>query len=135
MLARGGHSQTDVATLVGCSKRDVSECARFLRESGMGVDELEAMSEAEAASVFAAPPRQRDASHLQIDAAALVERKTRNPRLPLKLMWAEHCEAASAAEKLPYSYSQFCEIFSEEAKRSGASAHFVHEPGQKAYID
>ena len=50
-------------------------------------------------------------------------------------MWAEHCEAASAAGKVPYSYSQFCEIFSEEAKRSGASAHFVHEPGQKAYVD
>ena len=106
MLARGGHSQADVAAIVGCSKRDVSECARFLRESGMGVDELEAMSEADAAAIFAAPPRRRDESHLQVDAPALVERKSRSPRLPLKLMWAEHCEAASAAGKVPYSYSE-----------------------------
>lgn len=64
-----------------------------------------------------------------------MERKSRNPRLPLKLMWAEHCEAAASAGKLPYSYSRFCEILSREAERSGAVAHFVHEPGQKAYVD
>lgn len=135
MLARGGHSQADVAAIVGCSKRDVSECARWLREHPAGAEELEAMSESDAAAIFAAPPRQRDGSHLQVDARALVERKSRNPRLPLKLMWAEHCEAAAAAGKLPYSYSQFCEIFSEEAGRSGVSARFSHVPGQKAYID
>ena len=31
MLVRGGHSQAEVAAMVGCSKRDVSECTRFLR--------------------------------------------------------------------------------------------------------
>lgn len=135
MLARGGHSQADVAAVVGCSKRDVSECARWLRETGATLDQVKAMSEAEAAAPFAAKPRGRDDGHLRVDAKALVERKSKNPRLPIKLMWAEHCEAAAAAGKLPYSYSQFCEIFSEEAGRSGASARFVHEPGQKAYID
>ncbi len=135
MLADGGHSQADVAAIVGCSKRDVSECAKFLRSSGMSIEAIEAMSVEEAAELFAAPPRQRDESHMRIDAPALVERKSKNPRLPLKLMWAEHCEAAAAAGKLPYSYSQFCEIFSEEAGRTGASARFVHEPGQKAYTD
>lgn len=42
MLARVEHSQTDVAAIVSCSKRDVNECAKFLRESGVVVDELEA---------------------------------------------------------------------------------------------
>lgn len=135
MLARGGHSQAEVAAIAGCSKRDVSECARWLRESGTTLEQVEAMSEAEAAAPFAAAPRGRDDGHLQVDAKALVERKSRNPRLPIKLMWAEHSEAAAAAGKLPYSYSQFCEILSEEAGRSGASARFVHEPGQKACVD
>ena len=44
-------------------------------------------------------------------------------------MWAEHCEAAAAAGRLPYSYSQFCEIFSEEAGKAGVSASFTHVPG------
>ena len=135
MLARGGHSQAEVVAIVGCSKRDVSECARWLREHPAGVGELEAMSESDAASLFAAPPRQRGGPHIQVDAPALVERKSRNPRLPLKLMWAEHCEAAAAAGRLPYSYSQFCEIFSEEAGKAGVSASFTHVPGQKAYVD
>lgn len=135
MLAQGGHSQSEVAAIVGCSKRDVSECARYLRSNTLSLEAIEAMSEAEAAALFAAGPRHKDEPHLQVDAAALVERKKKNPRLPLKLMWAEHSEAASAAGKLPYSYSQFCEIFSQEARKSGVSARFVHEPGQKAYID
>lgn len=132
MLARGGHGQADVAAIVGCGKRDVSECARFLREGGIGAEGLGAMSEADAASIFAAPPRGRDGSRPQVDAPALVEGRSGNPRPPPKLMWAERCEAASAAKRLPYSHSRFCEVFSEEAKGSGASAHLVHEPGQRA---
>ena len=108
MLARGGHSQADAAAIVGCSKGDVSERARLLRESGIGAEELEAMSGADAASIFAAPPRGRDGPRLQVDAPAPVERKPGNPRLPLRPMWAGRCEAASAAERLPYPYSQLC---------------------------
>ena len=88
MLAQGGHSQSEVAAIVGCSKRDVSECARYLRSNTLSLEAIEAMSEAEAAALFAAEPRHKDEPHLQVDAAALVERKTKNPRLPLKLMWA-----------------------------------------------
>lgn len=135
MLARGGHSQDEVAAAAGCSKRDASRCARHLRETGLTEAQIEAMGEAEIAKAFVGKPRQPDQGHLQIDAGSIIARKARNPRLPLKLMWAEHCEAAAAAGKLPYSYSQFCEILSREAQRSGAAVHLIHEPGQKAFID
>lgn len=134
VLARGGHGQADVAAMVGCGKGDVSECARLLRGSGIGAGELEAMSEADAASMFAAPPRGRDGSRLQVDAPALVERRSGNPRLPLRPMRAGHREAASAARRLPCSYPQLCEVFSEGARRSGAPAHLAREPGQRAYV-
>ncbi len=58
-----------------------------------GVGELEAMSESDAASLFAAPPRQRDGSHLQVDAPALVERKSRNPRLTIAAESGGRCTA------------------------------------------
>lgn len=132
MLARGGHGQADAAAIVGCGKRDASECARFLREGGIGAEGLGAMSEADAASTFAAPPRGRDGSRPQVDAPALVEGRSRNPRPPLKLMWAERREAASAARKLPYSRPRLCEVFSGEAKGSGAPARLAREPGQEA---
>ena len=63
----------------------------------------------------------------------VVERKSRNPSLLLKLMWAERCEAAGAG-RLPFSYSRICEILSEGGGPPGASARLVHEPGQKAYV-
>lgn len=51
MLAQGGHSQSEVAAIVGCSKRDVSECARYLRSNTLSLEAIEAMSEAEAAAL------------------------------------------------------------------------------------
>ena len=112
MPARGGHGQADVAAMVGCGKRDVGECARLLREGGVGAEGLEAMSGADAASMFAAPPRGRDGSRPQVDAPALAEGRSGDPRPPLKPMWAERREAASAARRLPCSYPQLCETFS-----------------------
>lgn len=49
--------------------------------------------QADAASLFAAPPRQRDGSHLQVDAPALVERKSRNPRLTIAAESGGRCTA------------------------------------------
>lgn len=119
MLATGRHSQAEVAAVIGCSKRDVSECARFLGESGMGLAEVEAMSEADAAMLFVAPETTRHGNdHLRIDAKALVECKSKNVRLPFKLLWAEHCEAAAATNRILYSCSRFCEIFFEKAEHS-----------------
>lgn len=134
MLARGGHGQADVAAMVGCGKGDASECARLLREGGIGAGELEAMSGADAASTFAALPRGRDGSRPQVDAPALAEGRSGDPRLPLRPMRAERCEAASAARRLPCSCPQLCEVFSEGAKGSGAPAHLAREPGQRACV-
>lgn len=134
MHARGGHSQADVAAMVGCGKGDASECARFLRGSGIGAGELEAMSGADAASTFAAPPGGRDGSRLQVDAPALVEGRSGDPRPPLGPMRAERREAASAARRLPCPCPRLCETFSEGARRPGAPARLAREPGQRACV-
>ena len=51
------------------------------------------------------------------------------------LMWIEYCDEAAAEGRMSYSYQTLCEKFSEEAERLGATRHFWHEPGAKAYID
>lgn len=115
MLARGGHSQAETAAIVGCSKRDVSECASWLRKSGTMLEQLEAMSEAEAAASGGG-----DDGHLQVEAKSLVERKSRT-----RACCSSSCGPSAArrgAGRLPFSYSRICEILSEGAGRSGASS-------------
>lgn len=135
MLARGGTSQADVAAVCGCSKRDVSRAAAVLRETGLRWDDVADLDDAGIAALFPRTVRSKDAGHLQPDMAMLVRRKAKSPKIPVKRFWYEHCEQAASAGLAPYSYQAFCELFSEEADRSGVSAHLRHLPGEKYYID
>lgn len=135
-VARGGMSQSQIAASLHASKRDVSAAAKAVREHGLDAAQIEGM---DAASIeeryFPKEGRGPDPAYLQPDLEALVARKKRSRKLPVKLMWGEYCDAAAAAGRRAYSYQAFCEMFSAEAERQGAVQHFRHEPGAKCYID
>lgn len=102
MLAKGGVSQSEVAAALRASKRDVSACARAIRERGVTFDDVSAMTEAEVDGMLAPPAREKaESAHLVPDMAPLVERKKRNRKLTVKMFWMEHCEAAAAAGNRP----------------------------------
>lgn len=135
-VAKGGMSQSEVAASLHVSKRDVSAAAKVVREHSLTFDQVSAMDAAAVdATFFPREGRGPDPAYLRPDMAALVERKKKNRRLPVKLLWAEHCERAADEGKLSYSYQAFCEMFADEAERLGATRHFEHEPGAKCYID
>ncbi len=136
MLARGGASQSEVAAALHASKRDVSACARAIRERGLAFDAIAAMTAAEVDEMML-PPNGKpvEGAYLIPDMAPLVERRKGNRKLTVKMFWMEHCEAAAAADRLAYSYQTFCEMFSDAAERAGARRRLAHEPGAKAYVD
>lgn len=135
MLAKGGVSQAGIAASLHVSKRDVSACAKALRERGLAFDDVSAMSSAEVDELFPSHGREANDAYLQPDLASMVERKKASRKLPVKLIWMEYCEEAAAGGRMAYSYQAFCEMFAREAERLGATRHFRHEPGAKAYID
>ena len=135
-VTKGGMSQAEMAASLHVSKRDVSAATRVAREHSLTFDQVSGMDAAAVDDTFfPRDSRGPNPAYLQPDMAALVERKRRNRRLPVKLMWAEHCEEAAETGMLSYSYQAFCEMFAAEAERVGATRHFRHEPGAKAYID
>lgn len=137
MLLRGGMSQSDVAAVMRCSKRDVSAAKRAIVDYALTVDAVEAMTEAEVELLVAPPkpPKEKNPSYLQPDMDAYIERKARNKRLPVKLMWYEYCRNAERQDLEAYCYQTFCEMFAEAEDRSDARKRFDHLPGEKAYID
>lgn len=135
-VTKGGMSQSEIARSLHVSKSDVSKAAKAVREHGLTFDEVSAMDVAAIDDTFF--PREGrgpNPAYHQPDMAALVERKRKNRKLPVKLFWSEYCEQAARERKLSYSYQTFCEMFAEEAERLGATRHFEHEPGAKCYID
>lgn len=136
LLTGGGMTQAEVAAAAHVSKRDVAAAAKVVRENGLTHDAVSGMDpDAVDELLFPSPAPPTPGGRLQIDAAALLERKKANRKLPAKLMWLEHCEAAEEADKRPYSYQAFCRALAAEAERTGATRHFEHEPGAKAYVD
>lgn len=136
MLTKGGVSQSDIATALHVSKRDVSAGAKAMKEHGLTFDAVSTMDAGAVDELFF-PKEEREPNdaYLQPETEPLVERKKRNRKLPVKLFWIEYCERAEAEEKLAYSYQMFARLFAEAAERMDATRHFVHEAGAKCYID
>jgi hypothetical protein len=135
MLARGQTSQKDIASILHCSKRDVSLAAKAIREHDLSAEEIEGMDDVAIARLFLpAKPRAKNESYLQPDMEAFVERK-KNRKIPVKQFWGEYCASAEQARLASYSYQMFCEMFADVAQKTDAVRHFVHEPGAKAFID
>ena len=136
MLAKGGASQSDIAAALHVSKRDVSAGAKAIKEYGLTFDAVSSM-DADVVDDLFFPKEGRlpNDAYLQPDMEALVERKKRSRRLPVKLFWMEYCERAAAEGKLAYAHQTFCEMFADTADKMDATRHFAHEPGAKCYID
>ena len=82
MLARGGLSQADVAAVLHAGKRDVSAASRMIRERGLTVDDVEAMTDADADGLFAVPGGgESGAGYPKPAMGPFVERRRRDRRL------------------------------------------------------
>ena len=120
MLAKGGMSQSDIASALHVSKRGVSAGAKAIREHGLTFDAVNGMDAGAVDDLFFPKKgREPDDAYLQQDMGPLVERKKRNRKLPVKLLRLEYCERAESEGKLAYSYQMFARLFAEEAKKTG----------------
>lgn len=138
MLLEGGMSQSDIATINHCSKRDVSAAARAISANSLTAEAVRALSEADVESLFnppKEPSERRDPRYLQPDLESMAKRKGRNSRLPIKLMWLEYCDEATRDNRLAYSYQTFCQMFADTCQKNNATRRFTHKPGEKIYID
>lgn len=136
MLLKGGMPQADIAFALHVSKRDVSAASKAIRQHNLAYDVVASMDAAVIdEAFFPKEDRQENEAYLHVDMQPLIERKKKNRKLPVKLFWLEYCERAASLGKLAYSYQTFAQAFTEQAKQSGATQHFIHEPGAKCYID
>lgn len=120
------------------SKRDVSEAAKAIKEHDLTYEAVLGMDPIAVEDTFFPKEgrgRKKNDAYLQPDMRLCVERKKKCRKLLVKQFWQEYCSAAFAQGKLAYSYQSFCEQFSAEAEKMGATRHFAHSPGKKAYID
>lgn len=136
MVARGGVSQKDIASILHCSKRDVSVAAKIIQEHSLNLQAVESMDAAKIDELFfPKTERAKNDTYLQPDMEEYIRRKLKNKKIPIKLFWYEYCAMAKHDALLAYSYQTFCELFANAAEKANVTAHFIHDPGAKSYID
>ena len=56
-------------------------------------------------------------------------------RVNLTLLWKEYQVNCSNAGRVPYQYTQFCDIYRAWAKKSKATMRIHHKPGDAMEVD
>jgi transposase len=132
-----GCSQRQIQASTGLSKGAVCEYLRRAREAAMTWEIARELSDGEVeARLFKSVGRHEPAGRVPID-FAWVHREMRKTGVTLQLLCVEYQEAARAAggSRLPYQYSQFCDLYSEWRAKLALSMRQTHRAGEKAFLD
>lgn len=64
-----------------------------------------------------------------------IHRELAKKGVNLTLLWNEYKVKCSAAGRVPYQYSQFCDIYRSWARKSKATMRIHHKPGEAMEVD
>lgn len=135
LVARGGLSQKTIATACSCSKRLVSRCAALVKEREWTEEVIKSFPQAEIDNLF--PRKQREPRHdvLAPKFEEYIERKQRQPKIPLLVFYSEYQQQAQEQDMNAMSYQSFTRHFRSVSVRLDVSARLTHQPAEKVFVD
>lgn len=130
-----GLSKRQISKRLGLSRNTLKVYLKRLDTSGLNMEELLALDDAELSQYCyinndKAPPSDDRYAHLQSKLKEW-ERELHNPKVTRQLLWEEYKSDHSDG----YGYSQFCHYLSEHMAHKKISAILHHAPGEKLMID
>jgi len=132
LLHQNGESQRNIARVIGISKNTVKKYIRLAKLKGNEVQDLVQQEDYELEKLFAEPgiesrDRERDLEPFY----PYLDKVLKDTGVTRWLVWGEY------KYKHPdgFSYTQFCSYYRRWQARQGASGHFDHIAGDKAYMD
>lgn len=123
-------SYRDIATIVGCSQRDIARTRRVINEHGI----TSSQSITDEDLTLWLPDRRRVVDEYdQPDFGGVLDRRRHQRHFTLLQAWRRYTDAVS--EKKKYGYSQFCALFAEYVNRNDLVGVLHHEPGRAMLVD
>lgn len=123
-------SYRDIATIVGCSQRDIARTRRVINEHGI----TSSQSITDEDLTLWLPDRRRVVDEYdQPDFEGVLDRRRHQRHFTLLQAWRRYTDAVS--EKKKYGYSQFCALFAEYVNRNDLVGVLHHEPGRAMLVD
>jgi transposase len=127
-----GKSYRVIGTNLAISPTTVKKYSKYIRKNGLDVEELKGKppSELEVIIDISDPAERQRAEEaltfIREHESALIAR-----RLTRKAVYEKYRVEIES----PLSYSRFCVKVENELKKSGATMHFDHKPGDKLFVD
>jgi transposase len=136
-LTNAGRSQREVAASLAIATGTVAGYLQRARQAGLTWERAEVMTDdAVEAMLFRNVGQNEPAARAVIDFAHL-HRELSRTGVTLQLLWEEyHASAISCGgTRLPYRYSQFCELYGAWRSKLSPTMRQVHRAGEKAFLD
>lgn len=129
-----GHNITQIAGSLHNSRNTVREVERLADEKGIRWPLGEEVTNPQL-YVLLYPERQEKANvYLEPD-CAWIHRELAKKGVNLTLLWKEYQVNCSNVGRVPYQYTQFCDIYRAWAKKSKATMRIHHKPGDAMEVD
>lgn len=133
-LSSLNYYQTQIAQALHCSRNTIREVEKLAKEKGISwplekeltnqrLEELLFPERLEKAHVYMNP----DCAHIHSELA--------KKGVNLSLLHSEYKVACANAGRVPYQYTQFCDIYRSWAKKSKATMRIHHKPGDEMEVD
>lgn len=129
-----GHNITQSAGALHSSRNTVREAERLADEKGIRWPLGEEVTNSQLYALLY-PERQEKAKvYLEPD-CAWVHRELSKKGVNLTLLWKEYQANCYNSGRVPYQYTQFCDIYRAWAKKSKATMRIHHKPGDAMEVD
>ena len=128
-----GIRKKDIAASCGCSRNTVTSVLQRAAELPLKWPLPDEMSNKELASKLF--PAGETKSTYKMPDYDYVHREIAKSGVTLGLLWVEYCDQCREAEEVPYKSTQFNKYYSEYVKKTKATMHITHKPGEIMEVD
>ncbi len=129
-----GHNITQIAGAIHSSRHTVRDVQKLAEEKGIRWP-LKAELTNQKLYELLYPERLKKAQVYMEPDCAYIHNELAKKGVNLTLLWTEYKAKCTAANRVPYQYTQFCEIYRSWARKSKATMRIKHKPGDAMEVD
>lgn len=128
-----GINKQDIAAACECSRNTVASVLKRAADCKLDWKLVQDWSNKELSEKLF-PPNMVKASYKMPD-YEYVHREMAKSGVTLSLLWVEYCDGCREASEIPYKSTQFNKYYSDYVRKTKATMHLSHKPGEVMEVD
>lgn len=129
-----GNNITVIAGAVHSSRNTIREVEKLAGEKGISWPIDEELTNQRLQELLYPERLERAQVYMEPD-CGYIHQELAKKGVNLTLLWNEYKVSCSTAGRVPYQYTQFCDIYRSWAKKSKATMRIHHKPGDAMEVD